>query len=165
VSGGSFNYLCHRPSDMVLEARGDLEKMAVELELLATRAVPNALPAAEETRRLLGVPTDILDGIVDPLRDVWKAVEWWFSSDWSFDRVTEALEAFHVDVVEDEDGDPYPDELQPLLRRLAGDDRDTVCGLVDVARLLYDAFDYTGYFEPDGLTRRQRAAYDKVFPR
>jgi hypothetical protein len=77
VSGGSFNYLCTQDQPQV----DDLRDMAVALEAIA----PDS-KAAKVTRQLIDNPL-----ITDELRDVWRAVEWWQSCDWSKGSVYEAL--------------------------------------------------------------------------
>lgn len=90
MSGGSFNYLCHTwDLDDLLTKMGDLEAMSQALAGLGY-----AKDAARETEELLvilrqwQVRTEIrLEG----LTPVWKAMEWWRSSDWSEDDLREEL--------------------------------------------------------------------------
>lgn len=100
MSGGSFNYLCCRDvDDMVDRDDADLDAMRAEL---ATR--PDAALAVEgidmlrvklatlrqerEAQRLREREVDAFKG---RLNDVFRAVEWWRSCDWGEDRVVEAL--------------------------------------------------------------------------
>jgi hypothetical protein len=90
VSGGSFNYLCHTwDLDAILGKMGDLQDMS-----LALAALGYAQDAARETEELLvilrqwEVQTTVR---LDRLREVWKAMEWWRSSDYDEDDFREAL--------------------------------------------------------------------------
>lgn len=90
MSGGSFNYLCHT-WDLadINEKRGDLEAMASELAGLGY-----AQDAARETEELLVMlrQWEVRATVrIERLREVWKAVEWWRSCDYSEDQVREAL--------------------------------------------------------------------------
>lgn len=90
MSGGSFNYLCHTwDLDGLMEKRGSLEEMASELAGLGY-----AQDAARETEELLVMlrQWEVRASVrVERLREVWKAVEWWRSCDYSEDQVREAL--------------------------------------------------------------------------
>lgn len=90
MSGGSYNYLCDVwDLDKLLQQEYSLEKMAARLAGLGW-----ARDAARETEELLvmlrqwQVSADVR---VERLREVWKAVEWWDSCDWSEEQVREAL--------------------------------------------------------------------------
>lgn len=92
MSGGSYNYLGLVYGDDLAELLGkeaDLRAMADRLAGLGY-----ATDAARETEELLimlrqwKVRAEVR---VRRLSDVWKAVEWWDSSDWSEDRVRTAL--------------------------------------------------------------------------
>lgn len=90
MSGGSYNYLCHAwDLDKLLEQEHDLQAMAARLAGLGW-----AKDAARETEELLVLLRQwqvAADVRVERLKDVWKAVEWWDSCDWSEDRVRSAL--------------------------------------------------------------------------
>lgn len=90
MSGGSFNYLCHTfDLDDLIDKRGSLEAMATELAGLGY-----AQDAARETEELLVMlrQWEVRATVrVERLRGVWKAVEWWRSSDYGEDQVREAL--------------------------------------------------------------------------
>lgn len=76
MSGGSFDYLCFQEHPNPEQ----LKRMAGELSGLgAGSAVEATLVAAD-------LPEN------DPLRDVWRAVEWWRSGDWGVEAVHKALE-------------------------------------------------------------------------
>lgn len=91
MSGGSFNYLCHKSATEIMESgRVDLAQMATELESLGHLA----RPVAEATRALadrLGEVERELDAEVARLEPIWHAVEWWRSCDWSKDQVFVAI--------------------------------------------------------------------------
>ena len=96
MSGGSFNYLC-RTWDLndLIGKHGSLEAMASELAGLGY-----AQDAARETEELLVMlrQWEVRANVrVERLREVWKAVEWWRSSDYSEDQVHEALAEYRGD--------------------------------------------------------------------
>jgi hypothetical protein len=85
MSGGSFNYLCHRSASDVFDG-DDLLAMATALETLGRVA----RDAAERTRKLHELQDHIAREI-EALQDVWRAVEWWHSCDYGRDDVLVAL--------------------------------------------------------------------------
>lgn len=96
MSGGSFNYLCHAfDFEDLIAKRGSLEDMATELAGLGY-----AQDAARETEELLTLlrQWEVRSSVrVERLREVWKAVEWWRSCDYSEDQVHEALAEYRGD--------------------------------------------------------------------
>jgi predicted transcriptional regulator len=94
MSGGSFNYLCDATSVSALAAQSDdIEKMAGALASIG------AGDAASATLVLLKDIDDSqrrIEKASDRLRDVWRAVEWWRSNDWSQAEVEKALTAFRT---------------------------------------------------------------------
>jgi hypothetical protein len=95
VSGGSYNYLgsiCYDDLGDLLNKRTELREMADRLAGLGY-----AEDAARETEELLvmlrqwQVRAEVR---VRRLLDVWHAVEWWDSSDWSEEQVCKALAAY-----------------------------------------------------------------------
>jgi hypothetical protein len=90
VSGGSFNYLCHTwDLDDLVGKQMDLEAMAQALAALGY-----AKDAARETEELLVLlrQWEVQATVrVERLREVWKAMEWWQSCDYSEDTFKEAL--------------------------------------------------------------------------
>ena len=87
MSGGSFNYLCHKDVGGVLgEGREDLRSMAGAL----TELGHDARDVAERTAALL-VKADEMQSEIDALSDVWHAVEWWRSCDYSREQVFIAI--------------------------------------------------------------------------
>ncbi|ASU81529.1 hypothetical protein CDO52_00860 [Nocardiopsis gilva YIM 90087] len=93
MSGGSYNYLCYADDLAELfERRDDLAGMADVLARLGY-----APDAASETQQLLLDlrATDIrVQASIRRLSGVWKAVEWWHSSDSSEEAVYDALAAY-----------------------------------------------------------------------
>lgn len=90
MSGGSYNYLCHTfDLESLVAHRHNLRDMAERLGRLGW-----AKDAAVETRTLLA-DLDALEvhheATRERLYEVWKAVEWWDSCDWSEDQVRTAL--------------------------------------------------------------------------
>ncbi len=86
MSGGSYNYLCFYTDD--LHSRGpELDAMHQRLESSgyreAARATREVIRSLEITRRM-----------AEALADVWQAVEWADSSDWSEDQVREVIARF-----------------------------------------------------------------------
>lgn len=84
MSGGSYNYLCHKTDDLS-GRRGTVEEMAQRLE-----GLPYASEAAADTRRVLALLADA-QAQAERLADVWHAVEWWDSSDYGEDDVRDAI--------------------------------------------------------------------------
>ncbi|MEA5366074.1 hypothetical protein VA596_41560 [Amycolatopsis sp., V23-08] len=93
MSGGSYNYLhCKDPSE-IRGALDDLQRMAERLTGLGY-----APRAAAATERLLAVLRDddpVSDAIAD-LADVWHAVEWTDSCDWSEDQLRAEVERYEA---------------------------------------------------------------------
>ena len=92
MSGGSYNYLCNRMADEILQIEGDIENMTERLASLGY-----AKDAAKETALLLARMRTFevyVETAMERLRDVWKAVEWWDSADWGEDEVKQALEKY-----------------------------------------------------------------------
>lgn len=95
MSGGSYNYLCHIDdlSDLVSQCF-DLGSMAERLEQLSEVDFPGVTAAAERTRSLeahLMMWEAHVRAQIALLSGVWKAVEWWDSSDSGPDSVVVAL--------------------------------------------------------------------------
>ncbi len=95
MSGGSYNYLgliCYDDLPELLSKESDLRDMADRLAGLGY-----AEDAARETEELLVMLRQWkirAEVRVRRLADLWRAVEWWDSSDSSEDRVREALAAY-----------------------------------------------------------------------
>ena len=96
MSGGSYNYLCFADADEILNKLGVLEEMSDRLAGLGY-----ADDAAEETQMLALQIRHIrnrLNASVKRLKSVWRAVEWWDSSDSSEDGVKAALEKYRQEI-------------------------------------------------------------------
>ena len=93
MSGGSYDYLCFNTDDLSSRT-GAVQAMADRLEAsgyyAAARSTRNVLLMLQAAERTAGA-----------LADVWQAVEWKDSNDWSEERVREAVAAFV----------PWPPEL------------------------------------------------------
>lgn len=92
MSGGSYNYLCHADAEKLTEKTGDLQSMADRLAGLGY-----AEDAAKETQQLLLIVRQYenrANAIIDRLSKVWRAVEWWDSSDSGEDSVKNALDEY-----------------------------------------------------------------------
>lgn len=90
MSGGSYDYLCHKDADEILGAAKDLRRMANRLDRVCAEA-------AAETRAIfdgLGSTYSELEKRIDRLRDLWKAIEWRDSSDWGEQAVIDAVKAY-----------------------------------------------------------------------
>lgn len=93
MSGGSYNYLCYvEDLEDLIGKRHSLQEMADSLGEL-----DYAADAARETEELLAIirQWEVRAGVrIDRLKDVWKALEWWHSSDSGEDGLREALAAY-----------------------------------------------------------------------
>lgn len=88
MSGGSFNYLCYVDAEEIGQRLGTLDEMAAALEEICPEA-------AAATREIADQVRDVQPKI-DALKDVWHAVEWWYSSDWSRDRVEDVAAKYRA---------------------------------------------------------------------
>jgi hypothetical protein len=90
MSGGSFNYLCHKDAaDLFASGLGDAVDMADALAALGY-----APDAAKETAALVAEARAAqarIDAKLERLQGVWKALEWWRSCDWSEQQFKRAL--------------------------------------------------------------------------
>lgn len=112
MSGGSYNYLCYNTElDELAVRERDLLEMADRLAGLSEADFPGVTAAAKMTA---GVIADLriwrlhLTAAADRLSPVWKAVEWWDSSDSGPDGVRRALEAFVTPPPAEADGPRCP---------------------------------------------------------
>src|SRR5215207_487543 len=96
MSGGSYDYLCYQGDlDELIGRKRTLREMADRLAGLGY-----AQDAAAETEELLVMlrQWEVRAQVrAKRLQDVWKAIEWWDSCDWSEDRVKEALAEYRGD--------------------------------------------------------------------
>jgi hypothetical protein len=102
MSGGSYNYLCNSwDVEDLLRHKSDLSDMTDRLAALGY-----AEDAAKETYLLLVLLRQMETRVevhLQRLTDVWKAVEWWDSSDWGEDAVKEALAKYRGEIKKGED--------------------------------------------------------------
>ncbi|WP_396902760.1 hypothetical protein [Mycolicibacterium sp.] len=91
MSGGHFNYLTYKDPGELVDNGYELERMAevLESEFPASRA-------ARDTRMLLEHIKTFREALYNgPLgdlqRNVWHAIEWWQSLDWSRDQAAEVV--------------------------------------------------------------------------
>jgi hypothetical protein len=111
MSGGSFDYLCYvdGASDL-LDRRGDVESMRVALSNTGYSD-----KEAEETQELLDLLEEVENKLmnkVGSLKDVWKALEWWHSQDYTEEGFRAALEKHRKSKLKL--GDPCPECETPL---------------------------------------------------
>ena len=95
MSGGSYNYLCHKDERDLLGGWSEEEDLRHMADRLA--GLGYAEDAARETEELICMLRQSrirIETRVQRLRDVWKAVEWWDSCDWQEKGVHEALSAY-----------------------------------------------------------------------
>ena len=91
MSGGSYNYLCYKTSDDILDGKEDIHKMRDRLTELGY------LDAAKETESVLLMLDAFevrLQARIDRLNDVWRAVEWCDSGDSGTDDIIEEIEKY-----------------------------------------------------------------------
>ena len=101
MSGGAYEYLYVWAGDLE-----ELIKRRLVLEAMSERlsGLPYAADAALETERLIAMIERCETQVRvrgEALQDVWHAVEWWDSADYSEDQVKEALAKYRGD---DQDG-------------------------------------------------------------
>ena len=82
MSGGSFDYLCYAD---IGDTPDQLEHMLNELDNLGYASI-----AAGRTRLIIEL-LRLANREAETLRPVWKAVEWWRSSDWGEAEVKAAI--------------------------------------------------------------------------
>ncbi len=90
MSGGSFNYLYGKNLGEIALME-ELGEMAIELESYGKLA---EIPA-RMTRQLMEEIENTEKEMIDPLRDIWHAVEWHCSGDSSAEEVVAAVHKFH----------------------------------------------------------------------
>ncbi len=96
MSGGSFNYLCFAmPSDL-FEKRGDLKDMVDEL---SGRGYIDAAQETETISLILDHFQVLMQARLDRLCDVWQAVEWHVSGDYSKDQVETEIAKYRADIL------------------------------------------------------------------
>lgn len=87
MSGGSYNYLCHKDFENIFDSISDIEDMRDAL------VKKGYLAAAEETEQVLVTMQSARIQIqtrLDRLHDIWRAIEWWESCDIGDESLEEA---------------------------------------------------------------------------
>lgn len=107
MSGGSYNYLYSHVNGLEAQ-RGDLADMSDRCASLGYD------DAAADTLRVLALIGEA-ERQADRLEDVWHAVEWFDSNDWSLDQAKEKLDKYRAQrtpvAARPEDGAPPPPNL------------------------------------------------------
>lgn len=94
MSGGSYDYLCHKQAEDLMTMERSLQAMSDRLAGLGY-----ASDAALETQQLLLTIRQYQNRInasVERLNEIWRAVEWWDSGDSGEDGVKVALEKYRL---------------------------------------------------------------------
>lgn len=92
MSGGSYDYLCYKEADDIINSTNELQQMADRLAGLGY-----ADDAAKETQQLLLTIRQYKNRInssIQRLQGVWHAIEWWDSCDSGEDGVKDALKNY-----------------------------------------------------------------------
>jgi len=92
MSGGSYDYLCWKDADQLINSTDTIQEMADRLAGLGY-----AEHAAYETQQILLTIRQFrnrIEAMRDKLMPVWHAIEWWDSCDWGEDQVKEAIEEY-----------------------------------------------------------------------
>ena len=87
MSGGSFNYLFAKQVEFPLD---DLKAI---YEIIKTIAPPNSM-AVNRTLEFIEAIESLQEEGDHPLREVWRAVEWYVSNDYGVDQVIEAINEY-----------------------------------------------------------------------
>jgi hypothetical protein len=91
MSGGSFNYLCHKSADDLMAYNGtaDLEEMIADLEGLGY--AEDAACALQEIQTIVNSQRARIDAKLKSLHGVMENLEWWRSCDRGEDQFKAAL--------------------------------------------------------------------------
>ncbi len=111
MSGGSYDYLYSKEADDLFSSPYRLEEMAERLAGLGWAA--DAAADAHDLVAIIRTQKVRIDAAMARLRDVFHAVEWWDSCDWSEDQVRAELSKYRGEVA-----------AAPLALRHAWDDPD-----------------------------------------
>lgn len=91
MSGGSYNYLCYQDWPEIVNKTPDMSEMVDRLISLGYK------DAAKETESIILILENIqtrIEARLERLQPVWKAVEWYDSSDYGLDSVKEAIKEY-----------------------------------------------------------------------
>lgn len=94
MSGGSYNYLCHKDAHDLLGSWNDDDLRTMADRLAALGYAEDAAHETEEMICMIRQARVRIDTRIARLRGVWKAVEWWDSGDYSEDQVRSALSVY-----------------------------------------------------------------------
>ena len=100
MSGGSFNYLCYKDTEDLLNRISDLEDMRESLIKYGYEDI------AKDTQRLIEYIKSakcVIGTLKDMLEPVFHAVEWKESGDWGKDDMIEVLEKYRKKELECDD--------------------------------------------------------------
>jgi len=89
MSGGSFDYLCHKELDYFMCTERGLDEMICALAELGY--AEDAAVATQQFLLDLRKAKVRLEASLSDLQPVWKAIEWWKSCDTSEDAFKKAL--------------------------------------------------------------------------
>lgn len=104
MSGGYFDYLNAKSAQELCDSKEHLHEMAEVLREIG------AFKAYRDTARVLAI-VELLEQAADdnPLMEVWHAIEWWKSADWSMVQAAVVAgnysakrEAWHIQADEQE---------------------------------------------------------------
>lgn len=101
MSGGAFNYLCYMEASELLNSKEELTSMVGSLRKygypdIAEDAI-ELIRKIEEVKKIMGAA----DEYRESLEDVFHAVEWYESADYSKETMLEVLEEYRVKHKED----------------------------------------------------------------
>lgn len=122
MSGGSYGYLYAKEAEALFADTSELESMATRLAGLGWAA--DAATDALDLVAIIRTQKVRVDAAMRRLSDLFQAVEWWDSNDWSEDQVRAELAAYR------------------------GEDPDRLARLEDALRHIADGNDCTNYRPP-----------------
>lgn len=102
MSGGSFNYLCYREADDLINSQDDLESMRNALIKYGYEDI------AKDTQRLIEYIKSArctIETLGNMLEPVFHAVEWYESGDYGKDTMIKVLEKYRRKESEDKDNE------------------------------------------------------------
>ncbi len=95
MSGGSYDYLCHKGVDELIGSSHDQANLeAMAMRLVGLGYAEDAARETEELLLILRQATVRLQTRLDRLSGIWKAIEWWDSCDSGEDEVHVALQKY-----------------------------------------------------------------------
>jgi len=92
MSGGSYNYLCFKEFDGLVENQTDLQNMLDRLDGLGY-----AEDAAAETEEVIQIIKNAevrINRRLGRLKELWRAMEWWDSCDTNEESFKKALDKY-----------------------------------------------------------------------